>query len=49
MISGEQTFGIVANAEKVKAFAKNIIQSNQKMEKWNTDNSEEISKGLLSN
>jgi MoxR-like ATPase len=49
MISGEQTFGIVANAEKVKTFAKKIIQSNQKMEKWNTDNSEEISKGLLSN
>lgn len=47
MISGEQTYGIVANAEKVKAFAKNMIQSNQKMEQWNIDNSESISKGLL--
>ena len=47
MISGEQTYGIVANAEKVKSFAKNMIQSNQKMEQWNVDNSESISKGLL--
>ena len=47
MISGEQTYGIVANAEKVKSFAKNMIKSNQKMEQWNVDNSESISKGLL--
>ena len=49
MISGEQTFGIVANAEKVKAFAKTMIKSNQSLESWNSENSETISKGLLSN
>ena len=47
MISGEQTYGIVANAEKVKKFTKNMIKSNQKMDQWNLDNHEAISKGSL--
>jgi len=47
MIGDDQGYGIVANAEKVKFFTKNIIKSNQKMEKWNTDNSDSISNGIL--
>ena len=48
MITGDQSFGITANAEKVKDFVKTVIKSNQRYEKWNIDNKERFKGGDLS-
>lgn len=47
MISGDQSLGITANAERVKDFVKSVIKSNQRFEEWNQDNQDSFEGGEL--